>query len=276
MKLIKTAFAIALLAAIFVGCSKDDPEPKVLRAPAFSAIAYDDSLKLAWIADATDDYDNESFQIFASKNHAITLANRDSFYLTTTPAGESAYMIYDFNSEPLGENDIYYYAIIGVAIEGTDTTFSPLAFAETSPVRMGIDTIYILGSDSSCAFNFENQIAVHFGETTIEPDFYFDRVTGGTITGFGIKSPHLAGSAWTGVSNFKFLGTLAFDEYTQTSDSAWSSTGYEEIRTGVFAIKTARNNFVKIKIRSWPEISDSLTALIFEYKYQTKAGYRRF
>lgn len=275
-----TIFSVTLILlslAIFVGCSKEEeaPEPPSITAPQMTTIAYTDSIKVVW-EDSPEAGESgfEGYYFYVSNTDLSDLSESelDTYLFNTTPELFNEYLLTDYGGAPLEINAIYYFGIRAVrAVDGRDT-LSPLRVTETSPVIVGSGRVYEYSSDSVCAFNFEQGVAITSSETSPEPDFYLDDYPEGA-SGLAIKSPHLAGDVWTGLqSQFKTLGTGNLDDYPETDDTDFAD--FVDVTTKVCAIRSVGNNYIKFQ-GTFGGIAPN-RYIDFTYKFQTRANYPHF
>ena len=269
----------ALIAVVFIGCSEEEqPEPPSITTPAITQIPYDDSIKVVW--QNSPEVVEEGFKgyyFYISKNSnlsGMTDTELQDYLVFDSITTDTQYIMRDYQGEGLEDGAIYYFGIQAVRSVESGDTVSGLRVVQTSPVLMGEDRIYYLLSDTICAFNFSQGVAITIDQTEPEPDFYVD-TSSISETGLLLKSPHLAGTAWTGESGFKSLGIGVLDDFSETTDDNW----VEEIDVSsirIFAIKNSQNHYVKIKINNWGSDDQDRYYINFEYKYQTKTNYPYF
>ena len=280
MRLFITGLAIVGLMIAFWGCGKEEPAPPPpsITAPELTPIPYDDSIKVVWTQ--SPEHTEEGFKgylLYVSKN--ADLSDMDETELGThvvftEPVLDTEYVMTDYFGDSLEDGAIYYFGVRAVRSVESGDTMSPMVVVETSPVLLGSGRIYFIGSDTICAFNFEEGVALTPEQTDPEPDMFLD-TSSTSESGLVIKSPHLAGTVWTGESQFKILGVGNLDDFDQTDDSGWSDqVDVSSIRVSV--VKTAQNHYVKLKISSFGTDEEGRYYINFSYKYQTKPNYPHF
>ncbi len=278
-KILGVMLAVVLLAA-FWGCSKDEPTPPPpsITAPEVTPIPYDDSVKVAWTQ--SPEHNEEGFEgylLYASKNvdlSTMTETELGTHLVFTEPITDTFYLITDYFGDSLEDGAIYYFGVRAVRSTEDGDTMSPITVVETSPVKLGSGRIYFLGSDTICAFNFEEDTALTIDQADPEPDMYLD-TSNTSETGLVLKSPHLAGTVWTGESYFKVLDVGNLDDFPETEDADWSDQ-IDVSSVKVSVVKTTQNHFVKLKITSFGTDSEGRYYIDFQYKYQTKTNYPHF
>lgn len=269
---------IAVFSVFIVGCGKEEtkPEPTPIDAPtSLLPIAYTDSIRICWAKSPQHGAEGfKGYLLYISMTDPATMssAQLDSYKVWAEPSLDTTYLLTSYRGDSLDLNGIYYFAVRAVrTVDDRDTT-SGLVITETSPVLMGMGTIFEIASDTICAFNFHNGVALRADETTPEPDFYLEDCPE-CGSGLALKSPHLAGTAWTGHTYFKTMGTGTLDDYPQTTDNDWSD--HTDVTMRVYAIKTSSNNFVKLVITGFGGESPN-RFISFKYKLQTKPFYPHF
>jgi len=269
-----TLFLFAIL-LFGIGCEKEDepePEPPSITAPALTAIAYDDSIKVIW--SDSPEADEEGFQgylLYSASNISSIPEEADSYAVWAEPQLANEYIITEFDGDSLDPNARYLFALIAVLEYQSVDTLSPMTTAETSPVQMGTARIYELESSEPCAFNFAGDTAITNTETTPDPDFFLmDYPTG--ANGLAIASPHLAGVAWTSEYEIKALGTGNLDDFPDATDSDLSDRA--DVTIKVYQIKTG-TNYAKIVISQFGGVAPN-RYIDFDYKYQNKNNYPHF
>jgi len=272
------ALAVALA---FFGCGEDEtppPSPPSITAPEVTPIPYDDSIKVVWTQ--SPEHNEEGFAgyyLYVSKNvrfEDMDEAELGTHLVFTSPTSDTEYLMTDYFGDTLEDGAIYYFGVRAVRTTESGDTVSPVEVVETSPVMLGGGRIYFIGSDTVCGFNFEHNIALTVDQTDPEPDMVLDTSTT-SESGLEIKSPHLAGTVWTGVSQFKILGVGNIDDFPETDDTDWDEQ-VDVSSTRVTVVKTAQNHYVKLKITSFGTDEEGRYYINFSYKYQTKTNYPHF
>ncbi|MCD6594603.1 hypothetical protein J7L68_02900 [bacterium] len=270
--------AISIL--LFYGCSKDEtpPEPPSITAPVITPIPYDDSIKVIWAnSPELGESGFKGYYLYASRNidlASLSSSELDSYLVFDSTITDTEYFMTDYLGDSLDDGSIYYFAIKAVRTVDSGDTLSGLRVVETSPVVLGSARIYYYESDTICAFNFSDGVALSSSETEPEPDMYLD-TSNTSESGLILKSPDLAGGVWTGASQFKMLGVGGIDDFPDADATEWgNSIDVSSVR--VCAIKTSQNHYAKVKVLSFGTDGFGRYYIDFDYKYQTKTNYSHF
>ena len=278
-------FYAMLFAAIsiifFYGCSKEETppeEPPSITAPAITPIPYDDSIKVVWAnSPEVGESGFKGYYLYASKNidlSSLSLSELDSYLVFDSTITDTEYIMTEYNGDSLDDGSIYYFGIKAVRTVDSGDTLSGLRVVETSPVILGSARIYNYESDTICAFNFSDGVALSSTETEPEPDMYLD-TTSSSESGLILKSPDLAGGVWTGTSQFLMLGVGSIDDFPDAGETGWGNS-IDVSSVKVCAIRTSQNHYTKLKVLSFGTDSLGRYYIDFNYKYQTKTNYPHF
>ncbi len=257
---------------LLIGCAGED-KPPAIEPPTVSAIAYQTSILIHWDDSPQADKDDfRGYLLYIADLNIDTLSETalDTYKIWVDPMPDKSYSMRDYKGEPLDMTAIYWFGVRAVRRPKDTDMLSPLAIYDASPVKYNDYKIYNFASDSICAFIFKDQTGIYSTDTHSEPDIYLD----GSGSELVLKSPHLAGIAWTNQTKFKELPEIELDSIITVTDELWADTSIVAFRKTI-AIKTGDNHYAIINIVDSRQSAEE-KYVKFKYKYQTKPFYPKF